>query len=138
MQFGDVFRYNELDYVFLVGVNEVIYAAKVLEIDLTKKLEMGTQAVCKDGKRAHLLSQSKIYCYVKLTTDEVKGRIAHIGLTEGKDDQAFDVDSIGCSLNSADLSAIKKEILDGPVDKNLKDGVRDIEITDEKELTVAK
>jgi hypothetical protein len=132
MKFGDVFKYNEFDYVYLAGVDEVIYTAKIFELSYTAKFENLTNNTAKNGKTVYRLDQNKIYCYVKLTTEELKNRVAHIGLAESKDDQSFSIDSIGCSLNTRDLIAIKKEILDGPVDINLKDNVRNIEITNDE------
>ena len=132
MTFGHIFRHNEIEYVFLTEVDDITYAARILNKETSIKIEQFADSACKNGAKSHLVNKKPLFCYVKLTTEEVKDRLAHVGRAEDKDSKDFGFDEIGCLLNNTDLKRIKEEILDGPVDLLLKEGVKNIDIPEDQ------
>ena len=45
LNFGDVFEYEERTYVFLVLAEKVIYAARVLSLSETQKIEKRVETI---------------------------------------------------------------------------------------------
>lgn len=124
--FGDVFQYGDNEYIFLADTEDVTYAARILNKELTKQLIKGTEAAVRRNSR---VIDSLIYSFVELQTQELKERAAHFLMT-GKD--KFD-GSIYTPLNivlcEEDLKAIKEEITSKKcVSIKLKELVKDIKI----------
>lgn len=128
IKFGDVFEYQDRLYIFLAKTAEVVYAAEILSIDNTSKLERAyASRMARPDK--HQVLENIIYCYVILETDEVKDRAAHF-LNAQKDEVQFGFDSLFCSLNDHDKKQIKEEILrkDTAIPGLLRELVNNIEI----------
>ncbi|KKT35516.1 MAG: hypothetical protein UW24_C0007G0006 [Parcubacteria group bacterium GW2011_GWA2_44_12] len=126
VKFGDVFKYKSEKYVYLARTEDVLYATKILSLELSRELHNVYENECKKDHKRSVLENKPLYCFVTLNTKAFKDRIAHIGTTKGMDDSLFF--DIADSLNSEDLKAIKEEILTGPLPKMLKELVLDIDL----------
>jgi hypothetical protein len=107
-RFGDIFLHQEDSYVFLAATQDAIYAAKILNEDLTKRvIELDNRrSACPDDYRT---SGSRLYCYTVLTTESYSGRAAIVD--EGKG-QRPSIDFIGKSINTEDQKSLKDVILE--------------------------
>lgn len=124
--FGEVVKYKEVEYVYLAATEEVIYLAKILnhtDGEAINKLYIKRQS---QGAMSNIkIADSPLYCFVQLTTNEFKDRLAHFhqpGQDFGRD---YIMDSIG-RLNDADLKEIKETIMKGPVPLELKELIKNI------------
>ena len=108
LAFGDVFRFQETEYVYLAEINSVSYAAKILDQSLSRKLVAMSESKARQGIE---IKNAKTYCFVMLTTPEFSERAAHIGSSD--QNEPFDewIDKIGF-LNESDLASLKKEIIE--------------------------
>ena len=111
IHFGDVFRHNEKEYVFLAQ-SDVIYAAIILN-------EVMTQRISKlsDQREVQLSRQknSPAFAIVILETDEFQGRGAHLGGTGNADHQTTSFDIIS-TCHENDVKHLRDEIVaDGSV-----------------------
>ncbi len=103
--FGDIFRFNENDYVYFFGTAEVTFAAKILDDKLTAYLSSQEEWAAKCGKAENNIT----YCFVILSTEGFKNKAAHFGKPEMNNPST--PESIG-QLNKKDTDAIKKEIIE--------------------------
>ena len=124
--FGEVVKYKETEYVYLAATAVIIYLAKILnrtDGEAISRLYLKRQS---QGAMSNIkTADSPLYCFVQLTTDEYKDRLAHFhqpGQDFGRD---YAMDSVG-RLNDADLKEIKETIMTGPVPLELKELVKDI------------
>ena len=108
LAFGDVFRFQETEYVYLAEIDSVSYAAKILDQSLSRKLVILSELKAKKGIE---IKKAKMYCFVILTTPEFSERAAHIGSSD--QNEPFDewIEKIGF-LNEEDLGNLKKEIIE--------------------------
>ena len=120
-EFGEIFRYNEYFYVYLAQNELFVYAAKILNPEMTLSLKNI------DDRKAKLPTASKsdghkAYAYVLLTTEQFINRAAHLGSPAEDADKILNFDWIGCVINKNDKDALKIEILreGSPVEKGLK------------------
>ena len=126
INFGDVFRYQDKEYIYLQGTDKVTYAAWILPKQETSELEKLSNKISSDPIKKQRLKEDPFYCYVVLQTKEFKERAAHCGKSAN---EPMKLDSlIDIKLDKKDLLSIKKEIMEGPVNSELKDLVKDIEI----------
>ncbi len=126
-KFGDVFRYNEKEYVFLAQTDGIIYAAKILNEEEADKIQRVYNNRCKNNS-AEKVKHNVLYSFVILSTDDFKNRMAHFYNTDkNKFELFFD---IICSLNKNDQKEIWKEISseNSAVPIKLKQLIKDIEI----------
>lgn len=108
IKFGDVFRHNEKEYVFLAQVDDIIYAAEILSHEFTQKVKMMYERKVQNNS-IEKVKNNVLYCFVILDTETFKGRMAHFAKTDGNSfDLTFDV--VG-TLNNRDLDVIKNEII---------------------------
>jgi len=124
--FGDIFRYENREYIFLVQADNITYAARILEVNESKIINgLYEKRVASNS----VLEKNILYCYVKLETAQFKGRIAHFKNT-GQDDFRLLIEKLSYSLDAKDKKQIKDEILrkDSPVPIGLKELIRDISI----------
>lgn len=107
LAFGDIFRFQETEYVYLVDINSITYAAKILDQRVSKTLMERSEIKAKLGGE---IKDAKLFCFVMLTTPEFCNRAAHIGFSD--QNEPFDefIDKIGF-LNESDLLNLKKEII---------------------------
>jgi hypothetical protein len=120
LTFGDVFEYDGNEYVYLGGSTEVIYAAKILPRDLTKELDSRCQRLISRNKSTP--QNGIIFCYVILTTDELKDRAAFYGKPELNMFRLLSKNS-KCFLNNEDLVKLKDDILNS---RSVPVGLREI------------
>lgn len=127
--FGEIFRYNEELYVYLGSTEELVYAAKILNPEITLKIKN------LDDKRAGRTDSSrtdgnKLYSYIILTTVGFNDYSAHLGNPPQDSEKDTYFDWIERSLNDTDRQALKVEILrDGSAaPKGLKKIVAELDI----------
>ncbi|MFA5954259.1 MAG: hypothetical protein WC817_01840 [Patescibacteria group bacterium] len=120
IKYGDVFRYNEEDYIFLVQTEEIVYAAKVLDKGKTQKIKELYEKKQRDMRNNGLESR-RIFCFVMLDTESFRERMAHLAQPEHDSDN-ITPNKLGFCINSADKAAIRDEILNpgSPVPRDLK------------------
>lgn len=106
--FGDIFVHEGLEYVFLAATSDQIYVAKILDINLSKRVKTLYEASIRKNKEVKL--RNLLYCFVVLTTEEVKGRMASLSKTDGYRFEK-EIRKVNLSLNEKDFSALKDEIL---------------------------
>jgi hypothetical protein len=131
IKFGDIFRFNEQEFVFLAQTEEITYTAKILTKEHTGQVKNLYDAKVKNNSISKV-KNNVLYSFVILETDKFKGRMAHFKDTDKNGlDSSFD--TIG-SLNNKDLSEIKEEILNqySAVPLKLKELVKDIFIGQDK------
>ena len=127
IKFGDIFRFNEQEFVFLAQTEEITYTAKILNQEHTSQVKNLYDAKIKNNSISKV-KNNVLYSFVILDTEQFKGRMAHFKDTDKNGlDSSFD--TIG-SLNKKDLSEIKEEILNqySAVPLKLKELVKDITI----------
>jgi len=124
--FGDIFKYEDREYIFLVQTDSITYAARILEPDVSKIINRQYE---KRVASNSILEKNILYCYVKLETAQFKDRIAHFKNT-GQDDFRLSVEKLPYSLDAKDKKQIKDEILrkDSPIPIGLKELVEEINI----------
>jgi len=107
--FGDIFSYQEDNYIFLASTSEQLFAAKILNKELTQKIESAYERALKSGSPAR--ERALVFCYVILKTEDFRGQIASLAKTENTN---FDIlsNKSSYSLCIEDLQALKKEVLE--------------------------
>lgn len=128
IKFGDIFLYKEREHVFLTKTAETVYAAQILDQEGAKKIQILDDLRSKrpDGYKFASLS---LYCYVILSTEGFKGRMAHLHNAD-KNESDIKFEKSGFTLNKEDMQSIKKEICDpsSPVALELKDLISQLDI----------
>lgn len=108
LTFGDIFEYSGKEYIFLAGTLEIVYVARILPIEDSKKLDN----LCNSEIRKNKTNTSNfLLCYIILTTDELKDRAAFFAKPE-LDNYMSIFKKLSITLNIDDLKDLKKEILD--------------------------
>jgi hypothetical protein len=121
-KFGDVFRYDGIEYVFLAKIDGLVYAAEILN-EVKGRSILTLEARLGEKKK----SGEILFCYVILQTEEFKNRMAHLhGAKDGDANIQFDFTS--ASLSNEDLVCMKREIMEGPLPLILKEAIKDIDI----------
>lgn len=124
--FGDIFQYDDKEYIFLVETEDILYAARILNREQTTMLTKGTEAAI---RRNSLVLDNLTYSFVILQTQELRERAAYFAST-GKD--KFDkpiFTPLYIELSREDLSGIKDEITKKKcVSLKLKELVKDINV----------
>lgn len=119
--FGDIFRYEENEFVYLCGADDIIYAARILDEDLSKRILFESEKAASRGKQ---VDSMPVYCFVILKTQDFKNRAAYFG---SPDFSGICSDRKICSLVEDDIASIKKEILASRgVPEKLKELVRQL------------
>jgi len=127
LTFGDTFRYREKEFVYLAQTADILYTALILPAEESKQLD-SLQKRIKDGTKAGQMLDNKLYCFVQLTTEEFKDRVAHLGNTQQDESTTTECTILSPTgkLNDFDLKQIKKEIDSGLVPKQLRELIKDI------------
>lgn len=124
--FGDVFIFQNAEYIFLAATTDEIYAAKILTPELTKKIEAQSVRAEQNGLPAK--NRALVYCYVLLKSGDFKQRAAFLGKT----DFPFDMvtNKLVKTLCKEDLLAIQTEILQSrATNEKLKEQIKGLTIT---------
>ena len=80
-KFGDVFRHNEEDYVFLAQTDEIIYTQKILDKVITDSLKnMSDKIEATNSSRRK--TQFIVLLFSKLKTLEIEWRILEELMTQ--------------------------------------------------------
>lgn len=125
--FGDIFVHNQKEYIFLAKTDDIVYAAEILNHELTKKVEQLYNKKLAAGT-IQKVEGNILYCYVILETKEFEGRMAHLGNT-GKDDFSLTFGKLPVTLEQKDLKQLRKEICERKaISFALKELVETIEI----------
>ena len=106
IQFGDIFKHSEHEYIFLAQ-SEVIYAALILDETMTRKVKEVSDSLEKRNMRQ---KDNPAYAIVILDTAEFKGRGAHFARTDNTEHQTTSFDIVG-KINKKDSLQIKDEII---------------------------
>jgi len=127
--FGNVFTYEEKDYVFLAKIDDIIYAAEILNCEKSVQYKKIVDRSIKNSTQSYKLRQNALYCFVELKTKEFDKRVAFYGKPEHNYVPDF-LENVVCSLESDDLKNLQKELLndDVAVPKALKEQIKDIKI----------
>lgn len=115
---GDVFRHKENEYVYLVGDDEITYAALICSPTHSEQLQKMFLNKNKNGALVDRINQSTTYYFVILETVEYKDRAAHFGKPENE--ARADVQKIS-RLSEEDVERLKSEILSSGAPQKLKD-----------------
>jgi hypothetical protein len=125
--FGDIFRYEQKEYIFLAKSERIIYAAEILNSEISEKINNLFQGRLAKGKDS-VLETNILYCYVLLQTEEYRNRCASFAHS-GKDDFGITFQKLSIVLSSVDLKFIKKEIMEKrAIPKELKLLIANIDI----------
>lgn len=125
LAFGDVFRFRETEYVYLAGVDQITYAAKILEPQLSRKVITIYERVSSRGGAATRLEDSPVYCFVVLRTPDYVNRVANYaqqGTNEITDAVGFEKLT---QLIPEDIEELRKAVIGSKgVSQELRDLVR--------------
>lgn len=124
LTFGDVFRYNEKEYIFLAKTEDRIYTAQILIPADTEKVNK----LFNLREASNRPTISTLYCYVILQTADFKDRAAHL---QNTGNVAFSnlTEKLSVSLDMEDLKNIKLEIMKkSTISIELRDLVKDIKL----------
>ncbi|MBU4030999.1 hypothetical protein KJ756_02500 [Patescibacteria group bacterium] len=117
--FGDVFRYNSKEYIFLKITPDTIYAAWILNKKDSEKISSLYNRRISNGGRD--LESRTIFAFVTLDTKEFKKRIASFHMTGNDLIKATGIEPIGISVSDKDIKELKSLIRSSPcVSKELK------------------
>lgn len=106
MNFGDIFLYNEENFVFLVREDDIIFAALILDKEQTQRLDRWRD---REFKKSNSRADGQTeFCYVVLTTEAFKERAAHYGNPDKDVDISLDIYD---KLDSEDVEKLKNEII---------------------------
>lgn len=127
MNFGEVVKFKDWEYVYLMETTDIIYLAKILDIGRSKLLIGQRDKVFTQGSKRMAYKQALLnWAFVELSTAEYKERIAHYGFPD------FDPEDILNPITLLDLEDRKKlqtEIKNDPnAAKQLRDYVSKIKI----------
>lgn len=107
---GDVFRYQEHEYVYLVGSGEVTYAARILDEETTR---LFLRSVERESARATSgrvsIEEKPVYAFVMLETPSYQGKAAHYGFPD-IDNRAPEFQKLG-TLIDKDIALLREEII---------------------------
>ena len=127
--YGNVFNYNEKDYVFLAKTEDIIYAAEILDKEKSLLYKKVFNRITQSSQQSYKLRQHHLYCFVELRTEKFKERLAYYGRPAQDDIPNFFENPI-CPLNNYDLTELHKELLadDIAVPQELKELIKNIKI----------
>lgn len=108
MTFGTVFSYLDKEYIYLAETPDVLYAARILDISETKRVD--SQYVKQTALNAPNIDRMPVYSYVILETKELKDRAAWFYKTDGSNFTDLFMVLLNITLSKQDLRKIKEEI----------------------------
>jgi hypothetical protein len=107
INFGDIFRYRETEYVFLAQTEDTVFAAKIIDGYMAGKIQHLSDNREAIGSRQ---KRNPLYSFVILSTKDFEGQAAHFANTGGAEHQSVKRFDIINALNKKDLIEIKAEI----------------------------
>lgn len=124
LTFGDIFQYNQKEYIFLAKTEDRIYTAQILSPTETSKIDRLFRLRQSQNRPTNLT----LYCYVILQTNEFKNRAAHL-LNTGNIYHSDYFTKLQIELQTKDLKAIQEEILKkSTISTQLKELIKDIKL----------
>lgn len=125
--FGDLFQYKDKEYIYLSESDDIVFAAKILNLEDSKLIDQFCQNKIK--KNSPHIETNLLYSYVILETKELKQRAAHFKDTGNENFEKLFFTPLPISLCEEDLKAIKDEITKKRcISLRLKELVKDIQI----------
>ena len=122
LNFGSIFRYQETFYIYLLQTEDTIYAAKILDREITKELLRKREVESRNPRKE--THWKPVYCFVVLSTDEFSKQAAHYGFPQMQSN--IEIEAIGV-INSRDLQELKNEIIkDSAVPPFLRDKIKEL------------
>ena len=107
INFGDVFRYNEELYVYLVQIDDITFAAKIISKEVTDAFVRLRDTKSKTpGNKTH---ERTSFCFVVLSSDEFRGQAAHYGRPQMPAEISEKIQLV-CTLNKEDIELLKSDI----------------------------
>lgn len=127
LSFGDVFQYNNKEYIFLAETEDILYAARILNPNKSTILKRTYESAVK--RNSPLVETNAAYSFVVLQTKEFKERAASFFDTGNERFDDYEYISLNVTLCREDLLEIKEEITKKKcISRTLKELVKDIEI----------
>jgi hypothetical protein len=125
LKLGDIFRFKEQDFVFLLLTTDIMYVARIFDSRQTKQVVELYEKKSLNGHMTGGAKDSALYSFVILTTEEFNERMANFA--KNQEDINITPDVIG-RVNDDDLRAIKEEILSegSPVAMVLRDYIKSL------------
>ncbi len=121
--FGDLFRYENKEFVFLAQNTEHVYAALILDAEVSTFLMKKTRAMESGNLSLNPnLRDSPMFSFIVLKTPSHKDRAAVYGNPEKPEIDMSWMESIG-ALNPEDKEELRKEILNSGLAKAFKDHI---------------
>lgn len=115
---GDVFRFDEKEYVYLLETAAVVYAVRILDPSLSRTLVTRAETEAKKPG----VGDRPMYAFVVLTTAQLKNRAAFYA--PPYDGIGWNIEEI-CTLNDEDKNKLVEEILASPhVPTELRESLR--------------
>jgi len=129
MKFGEVIKYDSNEFVYLAQTTEVIHLGKIPNEELSKwAIDLKRKTFTQGSKNMKQKQEAAAWCFVELTTEELKNRAAYYINTGHSFNPEDFLDSI-CVLNMKDRIALKEEIMkDGHASRELRELIKDLEI----------
>jgi len=125
--FGDLFTYESREYIYLAKTEEIVYAAQILPVTDTNRVNKFYESKVIKGKEDKI-AKHPLFCFVMLKTSKFKDRCAHFART-GLDDFSFFIEKLSVVLDKDDLMQVLNTIKsDSPVPMQLKELVKDIRL----------
>ena len=106
INFGNIFKYQDDFYVYLVQTGDIIYAARIIDLEQTKALIKFRDRMAKNPTK--MAPDKPLYCFVVLCTDDFANQAAHYGKPEMSKDIVINPISM---LNQHDLKNLSQEII---------------------------
>lgn len=128
--FGCIFRFDEKEYVFLAQTSEIIYAARILDIEMTHRIvEKDNERMKMNFHRPHK-AVHPLYCFTILRTKDFEGRMANLGKSQFGDAGSH-IPFTGQTLIKEDIIDLREKIIspDAPLPLELKESIRSLSIT---------
>jgi len=72
--FGDIFILNEQEFIFLGKTSDILYVARILDLETSKEVERTFLKKIVRNKR----TDGTLFCFTKLETNNLKGRVASL------------------------------------------------------------
>ena len=105
LTFGSIFRYREDFYVYFLETEDICYAAKILDEEITRQLLTKRDNLWKNQRDKS--QNQNVLCFVLLTTEKFERRAAHYGRPKVN---IGEYEELG-KINEVDLDQLKKEVV---------------------------
>lgn len=127
LSFGDCVLIDGREFVFLAATEELTYLAWILKPEESDKIVRQSERVFSSGSLAAVRKRRHpLYCFVTLTTERFRSRIAHLGFNLAQDIDRLSSPAPVVRLNDADVQSLQREITDdaSPIPPELKQIIR--------------